>query len=191
MAALTSVVYLLVHLIFDLSIFLLWIRVILRYFKVSPLHPMSHLIYTLTEPLVQPIDRFFSSKKTPKSRYDWVSFALIIGVEFAKFICLGFIVYRSFLPIPYVLLFTLGDLIIQPCNFLFYMILIRAIMSWVNPTWRHPVADIIYLVTDPLLNLGRRIIPDIAGFDFSPILILVLLKVISRFVYVSLSMHLI
>ncbi len=80
------------------------------------------------------------------------------------------------------MLYLVADLIIQPCNILFYAILIRAIMSFVNPTWQHPLAYFLYQLTEPLLILGRRIIPNISGFDFSPLIIMVILKVITLFI---------
>ena len=46
---------------------------------------------------------------------------------------------------------------------LFYMILIRVIMSFVNPHWQGPLADFLRLLTEPLLKLGRRVVPDISG----------------------------
>ena len=64
-------------------------------------------------------------------------------------------------------------------------------MSWINPRWQHPLADLLRLVTEPLLRLGRRIIPDISGFDFSPYVMLIMLKVITLFISESLPMHLI
>ena len=72
------------------------------------------------------------------------------------------------MPILFILLYVLADLIIQPCNLLFYAIIIRVIMSYANPGWQHPLADFLRLLTEPLLILGRKIIPDISGFDFSP-----------------------
>lgn len=190
MSAIISVVYFLIALVFDLAIFFLWARIALRYFKVSSLHPVSHLIESVTAPLIKPLEQFLYSTRRAPGQYDWLSFSLIVGVELAKFITLGFLAYRQLLPVPYILLFTLGDLIIQPCNFLFYIILARVIMSWVNPTSNHPIMYFIVLISEPLLKLGRRIIPDISGFDFSPFLIMIVLKVIILFTKNSLPFYL-
>ncbi len=59
-----------------------------------------------------------------------------------------------------------------------WIIVARAIISWVNPDPHNPIVRFLHQVTDPLLNRIKRIIPftSAAGIDFSPmILILVIL----------------
>jgi YggT family protein len=71
--------------------------------------------------------------------------------------------------------------------FLVYIILIfiRVLLSWVprmpyNPTLR-AVVDFVHQVTDPYLNLFRRILPPLGGrgmaLDLSPILAIIVLLV--------------
>ncbi len=86
----------------------------------------------------------------------------------------------------YIVLYVVADLIIQPCNLLFYAILIRVIMSYVNPYWQHPLNDFLRIVTEPLLSRGRRLIPIMANIDFSPFIIMLILKVITLFISASL-----
>ncbi|WP_028388267.1 YggT family protein [Legionella fairfieldensis] len=191
MSGLLAVSYFLSTLFFSVVLFVLWTRLALRYFKISVLHPVSHAIYTFTDPLVKPLERFISPQKKLSQCYDWPCFALLILVELCKFVLLGFLLYGTLIPVSYLLLFVLADLITQPCNFLFYLILIRVIMSWVNPHWHHPVADVIKIITDPLLILGRRLIPDISGFDFSPFIVMVVLKAIALFMSASLPLRLV
>ncbi|KTC77046.1 YggT family protein [Legionella brunensis] len=186
MSGLIAVTYFLVELFFNLILFVLWLRIALRYFRISALHPASQLIYRLTNPIVHPIERLIYSENTPLKQYDWVSFALIIVIEIIKYLIIGLIFHGLLLPVSYLLLFAFTDLIVQVCNLLFYLILIRVVMSWVNPTWQHPFLDIMKLITEPLLEIGRRIVPDISGFDFSPFIILVILKVITLFMEASL-----
>ncbi|MGQ3892226.1 YggT family protein [Legionella sp. CNM-4043-24] len=191
MAGILSVAYFLVTLIFSLVLFVLWLRIALRYFRVSALHPMGHAIYRLTSPLFKTLEtRFYAGKRLPQ--YDWLTLLVIVVIEFIKFLLLGWLVYGTTLPLLYLILFVAADLIVQPCNLLFYALLIRVILSWVNPEWqRHPAADILKLVTNPLLLLGRKIIPDISGFDFGPIIVLAGLKVITLFISASMPLPLV
>lgn len=190
MSGLISVMYFLTTIFFNLVIFMLWVRVALRYFHVSTLHPVGQLIYTLTAPLIRPIEQIIYPRKMPINSYDWISMLVIFAIELAKFLAIGLLVYRAFLPVPYLLMFAIGDFIVQPCNLLFYLIVIRIVMSWINPFWQNPMVPVIHLMTEPLLRLGRRFIPPIAGFDFSPVLILLVLKVIILFVSHSLPLPL-
>lgn len=191
MSGLLSVAYFLTTLTFSLALFILWARLALRYFKVSALHPVAHSIYNLTDPLIKPIDQLILQDKKARKPYDWACLALIVIVELIKFIILGLILYGTILPISYLIMFVFTDLIVQPCNLLFYIILIRVIMSWVNPVWQHPIADVMKVISDPILIFARRLIPDISGIDFSPFVVMVLLKVVTLFMSASMPLKLI
>ena len=191
MSGIFAVVHFLVTLFFSLGLFVLWMRIFLRYFKISSLHPVSQAINTFTDPFVKPLENLIATAKKAPRQYDWACFALVVIVEIIKFILLSFLLYKAMMPITYLILFVLTDLVVQPCNLLFYILLVRVIMSWVNPQWHHPLAEVMNKITNPLLALGRSIIPDISGFDFSPYIILVILKIIVLFMSASMPLRLI
>ena len=191
MSGLIAVGYFLFALFFSLLAFLLWARIALRYFRISPLHPISRNILSLSNPIIMPLAHMFGAPKRPLSRYDWPCFCVLVIVELLKFVAIGALFLGAKLPLSFVPLYTLADLIVQPCNLLFYAIIIRVIMSWINPTWRHPAVDLLRTITEPLLRLGRLIVPDISGFDFSPFVIMIILKLITIFISASLPLHLI
>ncbi len=191
MSGLIAVGYFLFGLLFSLLSFVLWTRIALRYFRVSSLHPLNLSLNKLLNPITLPLSNLFGANKKRLSRYDWACFCLLVLVELLKFSLIGWLFIGARFPWHFLPLYVLADLIAQPCNLLFYAILIRVIMSWINPRWQHPLADLLHLVTEPLLRLGRRIIPDISGFDFSPYVMLIMLKVITLFISESLPLHLI
>ncbi|KTD43725.1 YggT family protein [Legionella quateirensis] len=191
MSGFTAVGIFLTSLFFGLVLFTLWLRIALRYYRVSALSPFSQLILSITDPVIRPVNSLFKLKYQPGQKYDWMAFIILILVEFLKIICLSLLAFHTLMPVVYILLYVLADLIIQPCDLLFYAILIRVIMSYAKPGWQHPVADFLRLLTEPLLILGRKIIPDISGFDFSPIVIMIILKVITLFISASLPWRLI
>ncbi|MDP3269831.1 MAG: YggT family protein [Legionella sp.] len=182
MSGFTVVGFFLFSLIFGIIIFSLWLRIALRYFRVSSLNQFNRLIYTVTDPLVKPLNFIFKNHYKPGQRYDWPAFTVLLIVETLKIIVLGLVVFHIVIPFSYIILYVIADLIIQPCNILFYAILIRVLISFANPGWQHPIADFLRLLTEPLLVWGRKIIPDISGFDFSPFIILIVLKVITLFI---------
>jgi len=67
-----------------------------------------------------------------------------------------------------------------------FLILIRVLLSWVNvnpygPAVHHPLIDLLYRLTDPVLEPLRRIIPPIGGMlDISPIVAMILLEVVRQ-----------
>lgn len=186
MNGLINVGYFLFSSIFSLFIFILWARLALRYFKVSVLNPMSYSIYQFTTPFITPVAKLFSSSLARNSRIDWPCFSVLCLVELIKFVILGLFVFGTIMPIPYLIMYVIADLIVQPSNLLFYAILIRIILSWVNPSWRHPLNDLLIFMTEPSLKFARNLIPDIAGIDLSPMLALILLKIITILVQSSL-----
>lgn len=193
MSGFVAVGYFLFGLFFSLLSFVLWTRIALRYFRLSSLHPLNQSLNKLTNPFTMPLSNLFNTSTNKKrlSRYDWACFFVLVLVEILKFTLIGLLFVGAQFPWHLLPVYVLADLIVQPCNLLFYAIIIRVIMSWVNPRWQHPLADLLRLVTEPLLRLGRRIIPDISGFDFSPYIMLIILKVITLFISESLPLHLI
>lgn len=189
MNGLMTVGYYLFGLVFSLLTFILWIRIGLRFFRVSVLNPVSQLISTLTDPVLHSIDAFILKKQGRRSRYDWAAFFALLIVELFQFTMLGLFFFKVTASFLDILILVLADLIIVPCNILFFAILIRVIIDWARPDWQHPVVDLLRLFTEPLLVFGRKIIPDISGFDFSPLIILIFLKVTLLFVAASIPVQ--
>lgn len=65
---------------------------------------------------------------------------------------------------------------------LWLVILGRVLMSWVDPQFTGPVGRFLYETTEPLLVPIRRILPQSGMFDFSPLLLLVVLGLLMRLV---------
>jgi YggT family protein len=56
------------------------------------------------------------------------------------------------------------------------ILIIRIFMSWMRPDPYHPFVQWIYRLTDPVLDPIRRMLPlNFGGFDFSPIIVFLLL----------------
>ena len=54
-----------------------------------------------------------------------------------------------------------------------WIIIARAVLSWVNPDPHNPIVQFIHRLTDPLLYRVRRWIPiHGGGIDFSPIIVI-------------------
>ncbi len=65
---------------------------------------------------------------------------------------------------------------------LWWLILIRALLSWVNPDPYNPLVRFIESVTEPLLAPFRRLVPSYKiGIDLSPIFALLLLYFLKIF----------
>lgn len=59
---------------------------------------------------------------------------------------------------------------------LYFAILARVLVSWVNPNPYHPAVQILYQITEPILAPIRRYLPSTGMIDFSPLVAIVLLE---------------
>ena len=63
-----------------------------------------------------------------------------------------------------------------------WMIIIRAVISWVNPDPYNPIVNFLYQVTEPVLYRVRRYLPFRGmAIDLSPIIVFILIIFLDRF----------
>ena len=68
-----------------------------------------------------------------------------------------------------------------------WLIIGRAVISWVSPDPHNTIVRILYLTTEPVLYRVRRAFPcNMGGIDFSPIIIFVVIIFLQRFLVQSL-----
>ena len=60
-----------------------------------------------------------------------------------------------------------------------YLIVVRALSSWVPDARRHPLVMLLYQITDPIMVPASRIIPRIGMIDISPMIVIIILFAIS------------
>ncbi len=69
-----------------------------------------------------------------------------------------------------------------------WIIIIRAIISWVNPDPWNPIVQFLYRATDPVLRQIQRMLPTRGwGIDFSPLIAILAIIFIQKFLVASLS----
>ena len=72
-------------------------------------------------------------------------------------------------------------IIIWVLNLLAIAIIIRALLSWVDPMGRNPISQVLIQVTEPVLGPIRRLMGGgVGGFDLSPIIAILLIQVIAQ-----------
>ncbi len=63
-----------------------------------------------------------------------------------------------------------------------WVIIARALLSWVNPDPYNPIVRFLYNITEPVLGYLRRRIPLVlGGIDLSPVLVLVVIYILRIF----------
>ncbi len=68
-----------------------------------------------------------------------------------------------------------------------WFIIARALLSWVNPDPYNPIVRFLYNVTEPVMGYVRRRVPLVfGGLDLSPILVLLAIVFLQKFLVASL-----
>ena len=63
----------------------------------------------------------------------------------------------------------------------FWIVIGRAVISWVNPDPYNPIVRFLHNATDPVFDRIRRILPlQFSGIDFTPILVLIIIGVLQN-----------
>jgi YggT family protein len=74
---------------------------------------------------------------------------------------------------------SIGGLLATLIQLLVIAIFIRALLSWVSPDPRNPIAQALDAITEPILQPLRQIVPRFGGIDLTPIVAIILLQVIA------------
>jgi YggT family protein len=80
-----------------------------------------------------------------------------------------------------IMFFSLGQVftkVIAVYKFIVFLLLINCILSWIDLDARNPAVQFVFALTEPILAPVRRLFPTVSGFDFSPIVVVILLSII-------------
>jgi YggT family protein len=81
------------------------------------------------------------------------------------------------------LLFAIAQLLQVVLNIYWWIVIISALLTWVNPDPYNPIVRFLRSVTDPVYYYVRRYLPFVyvGGFDLSPIVVLLGITFIQAF----------
>ncbi len=80
------------------------------------------------------------------------------------------------------LLLAFGSILITIISLYKWVIIIGALISWVQPDPYNPIVQMLYRLTEPVYAIVRRYIPTvIGGIDLSPLIIIFTLQFLEIF----------
>ena len=80
------------------------------------------------------------------------------------------------------LIIAFSTILINIISLYKWVIIIGAILSWVNPDPYNPIVQMIYRITEPAYALVRRYIPTVfSGVDFSALVLIFIVQFIEIF----------
>lgn len=148
-----------------LRLWMVWLGLSMR-------DPVGHFVFTFTEWLVGPLRKLMPRRR----HFDWSCLlgafiiALILAILFTLLFALhaqpkfGAVVWLAFV---WLLRWTLW--------LLMGALLLQVLLSWVNP--QAPIAPMLNLLTQPLLDPIRRRLPRLGGIDLSPLVVILLAQI--------------
>jgi YggT family protein len=167
---------------FDVIIFVVMFHFILELMGTHYHHPVKQFILRYTQPLLDPLHKIFPVHRN----VDLALLILLILLEVIKILLL-FLLAWQFPNLALILVWSIFLLINTFVNFYFFAVLFRLLVSWIIPIYsNHPVTQILFIITEPVLRPIRQMV-TIKRFDWTPLAVLVMLKIISWLIIYSLA----
>lgn len=162
----------LVSTLFDLYIMVVILRIWLQAARADFYNPFSQFIVKATQPVVAPLRRVIPSIGSLDMATLLFAYLLCVG----KYVALVLIASGGNFSFGVDFLFLgLLSLIKAAGGLLFWVLLLRAILSWVSQG-RSPIEYVFHQLTEPMLAPIRRIIPAMGGFDLSVLVLFIVLQ---------------
>lgn len=167
----TDPVIFLIDSLFSLYILAALLRFLLQWCGGDFYNPISQFLVKITHPPLKILRRFVPSI----GKIDTSSLVLILSLQMvADFSIL--LLKGVTLNIGALAILSITQLISLLINVFVFAIFARAILSWMNPGVFNAAASILTTLSEPVLGICRKIIPNLGGMDLSPMAALLLLQ---------------
>ncbi len=141
--------------------------------RLPPRNPFSQAVFQATNWLVLPLRRIIPGTHG----VDWAS---MLGAYLSALALLVLtILVHGANPLslfPFGLVVALLLVLGWALNLVFWLTLLLGVLSWINPSsegmW------MLQMLTGPLLNPIRRVLPNTGGIDFSPLVLIIIVQVL-------------
>ena len=161
-----------VQTLLSLVLFAFMARVLLQIARADFRNPLAQAVVKITNPLVMPLRRVLP----PIGKVDTASIVAVIIVATLEVVIVNTLA-AIFVPdlFTWVRLIVM-EIITTALEAYFWSILIYALLSMVAPGGYSPVQALLGALCEPILRPFRKIIPPIAGIDFSPMWALIAIR---------------
>lgn len=160
---------------FNFFTILFLLRFFMQVLRVSFYGPLGQFVMKLTHWAIGPLRRIIP----PWRSFDLASllpaYLLQLALAYLVYLLLPRLVFAdNNTLLIFMAWFGFLGLIRQSLNLLFVVLLLQALLSWINP--RSPFAAPLHQLTRPFLDPIRRFLPLISGIDLSPLVLIVLVQ---------------
>ena len=160
----------LVGIVFDLFLMVVLLRFWLQAVRADFYNPLSQFVVKATSFAVNPLRKIIPGF----GGLDIASLVLAFIVAFAK-VSVLLMMFHGGWSAPTVLFSGALTGVKEGLNLLFWVLIIRAILSWVSQGY-NPIEAIFHQLTEPMLRPIRKVIPPLGGLDLSILVLIIALQ---------------
>jgi YggT family protein len=148
-------------------------RAYMNYLGMPARNPLAQVAIALTDWLVRPLRKLLPAT----GRFDaaTVLAALLVAMIFVglRFLLVG--LGLNSWPVTGLLLMALIELLRWALYLVLWLTLLQVVLSWINP--HAPIAPAVSILARPFLAPFQRALPQVRGFDLSPIVVILIVNV--------------
>ncbi|MDM7859497.1 YggT family protein [Alteromonas sp. ASW11-36] len=164
--------YFLITTLFNLYLMVVLLRLWLQWVRADFYNPLSQVVVKATQPIVGPLRRVIPSI----GRLDTATLLLAIAVSFVKLLVVSLVFNLNWNPIG-ILINAPIDVLREGLSLVFWILILRAILSWVSQG-SNPIEYVTMQLTEPFLRPIRSVIPPMGGLDLSVLIAIIAIQFI-------------
>ena len=165
----------LVDTVLGLYILIVLLRFLFQLTGVDFYNPISQFIVKASNPPLSRLRRMVPGLWG----IDFAAVVLLILLEGVRISITALLIGRS-PQLVGVLVLSIAELFKLAVYIMVFSIFIRALLSWISMGRSHPMLQLLYSFTEPLMAPARRILPAMGGLDLSPIIVFIVLMLILK-----------
>ena len=158
----------LIRTLFGLYIAVVLIRFVLQWARADFYNPISQFVVRVTAPVLRPLRQIIPGY----GGMDLASLVLAWALKAVELALIAGLLGHGG-PLLGALAWAVPALLELVIDLFLFAILIRVVLSWVNPDPYNPAVALLDRLTDPVLSPAQRLLPPIGGIDLSPMLVMV------------------
>lgn len=165
-----------------LSVFgmLVILRFVLQWARADFYNPISQGIVKVTTPLLRPLRRIIPGF----AGLDIAALVLAILI-YSVSIGITALLLQIKAPIFIFVLIALFKVMATLLNIASFTLLASIIISFIAPMTANPIAQLLQQIAEPLMKPWRKVLPDTGLLDFSPIIVIILLGLLTKALMVA------
>ena len=165
----------LVDTVLGLYILIVLLRFLFHLTRANYYNPISQFIVKASNPPLSRLRRVIPELWG----IDFAAVVLLIVLESVRISVAALLIGRS-PQLAGVLVLSIAELLKLAVYVMVFSIFIRALLSWISMGRSHPMLQLLYSFTEPLMAPARRILPAMGGLDLSPIIVFIVLMLILK-----------